>query len=93
MNTNILITSAGKRVTLTQQFRETLKRFYPEAKIFTTDMNPGMAPAGIVSDGCFAVPRVTAADYICNLLKIVIGGGYWNHYSYNRYRTRGFGGK
>ena len=50
MNTNILITSAGKRVTLTKQFQETLRRFYPEAKVFTTDMNPAMAPAGIVSD-------------------------------------------
>ncbi len=47
MNTNILITSAGKRVTLTKQFQETLRRFYPEAKVFTTDMNPAMAPAGL----------------------------------------------
>ena len=49
MNTNILITSAGKRVTLTKQFQETLRRFYPEAKVFTTDMNPAMAPAGMYS--------------------------------------------
>ena len=70
MNTNILITSAGKRVTLTKQFQETLRRFYPEAKVFTTDMNPAMAPAGIVSDGCIAVPRVTDSGYIEMLLTI-----------------------
>lgn len=70
MNTNILITSAGKRVTLTKQFQETLKRFLPEAKVFTTEMNPSMAPAGIVSDGCISVPRVTAPDYIEKLLTI-----------------------
>ena len=69
-NTNILITSAGKRVTLTKQFQETLRRFYPEAKVFTTDMNPAMAPAGIVSDGCIAVPRVTDSGYIEMLLTI-----------------------
>lgn len=57
--TNILITSAGKRVALTRYFKETLHRFFPEAKVYTTDMCPDMAPAAYVSDGCFAVPRVT----------------------------------
>ncbi len=69
-NINILITSAGKRVTLIKQFQETLRRFYPEAKVFTTDMNPAMAPAGIASDGCMVVPRVTAPGYIEVLLTI-----------------------
>lgn len=70
MNTNILITSAGKRVVLTEKFQETLNRFCPGSKVFTTDMNPSMAPAGIISDGCFPVPRVTASDYIEKLLHI-----------------------
>ena len=61
--TNILITSAGKRVALTRYFKETLRRFFPEAKVYTTDMRPDMAPAAYVSDGCFAVPRVTAPEY------------------------------
>lgn len=67
---NILITSAGKRVALTRYFKETLCRFYPSAKVFTTDMNPEMAPAGYVSDGCFKVPRVTSPDYPDILLNI-----------------------
>lgn len=70
MEMNILITSAGKRVILTKKFQETLKRFYSDSKVFTTDMNPDMAPAGIISDGCFVVPRVTATDYIDKLLQI-----------------------
>lgn len=70
MQHNILITSAGKRVALTKYFKETLTRFYPEAKVFTTDMNPAMAPAGYVSDGCFKVPRVTDASYPSQLLEI-----------------------
>ena len=67
---NVLITSAGKRVALTRYFKETLSRFYPDAKVFTTDMNPEMAPAGYVSDGCFKVPRVTSPEYPDILLKI-----------------------
>ena len=67
---NILITSAGKRVALTRHFKETLVRFFPRAKVFTTDMNPEMAPAGYVSDGCFQVPRVTDPSYPELLWKI-----------------------
>ena len=67
---NVLITSAGKRVALTRYFKETLSRFYPDAKVFTTDMNPEMAPAGYVSDRCFKVPRVTSPEYPDILLKI-----------------------
>lgn len=33
-------------------------------------MNPDMAPAGYVSDGCFKVPRVTDKDYPTFLLQI-----------------------
>lgn len=70
MRHNILITSVGKRVALTKYFKETLRRFYPEAKVYTTDMNPQMAPAGYVSDGCFEVPRVTDENYPTLLLDI-----------------------
>lgn len=73
MRHNILITSAGKRVALTKYFKETLSRFYPEAKVFTTDMNPQMAPAGYISDGCFKVPRVTDSTYPALLMNICEG--------------------
>lgn len=75
MKTNILITSAGQRVALVKDFQETLKRFYPNGKVFTTDMNPRMAPAAYVSDGCFEVPRCTSDDYIESLLTICLGNG------------------
>lgn len=70
MQPNILITSAGKRVALVRGVRETLYRYFPNAKVYTTDMNPQMAPAAYVSDGCFKVPRVTSEDYIGVLLEI-----------------------
>lgn len=70
MNYNILITSAGQRVALVRGFQETIVRFFPEAKVFTTDMNPRYAPAAYVSDGCFEVLRVTDPYYIPQLLQL-----------------------
>ncbi len=67
---NILITSAGKRVVLVQIFQKTLNELGLEAKVYTTDMKPEMAPAGIVSDGCVKVSRCTADCYIEELLQI-----------------------
>lgn len=67
---NILITSAGKRVVLVQIFQRTLKDLGLDAKVYTTDMKPEMAPAGIVSDGCIKVSRCTADCYIEELLQI-----------------------
>lgn len=70
MNTNLLITSAGKRVSLVNIFQRELKERCPSAKVYTTDLNPAMAPAGHVSDRCFSVPRVTAENYLDELLSI-----------------------
>lgn len=67
---NILITSAGKRVVLVQIFQRTLKDLGLDTKVYTTDMKPEMAPAGIVSDGCIKVSRCTADCYIDELLQI-----------------------
>lgn len=69
---NILITSAGKRVSLVKIFQQELKARYPEGKVYTVDLNPQMAPAAIVSDGSFAVPRVTDTNYIPSLLDICL---------------------
>lgn len=73
MKSNIIITSAGQRVSLVKDFQETLRRFFPDGKVYTTDMNPRMAPAAYVSDGCFEVPRCTSEDYIESLLFICLG--------------------
>ena len=72
MNINLLITSAGKRVTLTKLFQQSLKEIYPDSKVFTTDMNPGLAPAGIISDNCFKAPRVTDEKYTDFLMEICV---------------------
>ncbi len=72
MKHNIIITSAGQRVVLVREFQETLHRFFPDAKVYTTDMNPMFAPAAYVSDKCFVVPRCTSEDYIETLLSLCI---------------------
>ena len=53
-----------------QIFQKTLNELGLEAKVYTTDMKPEMAPAGIVSDGCVKVSRCTADCYIEELLQI-----------------------
>ena len=60
---NILITSAGRRVSLVKSFQKTLKRFNEEGKVFTTDMQPLLSSACQISDGFFEVPRVTDKKY------------------------------
>ena len=72
MNANLLITSAGKRVTLIRLFQQSVKEIYPKAKVYTTDMNPTLAPAGIISDNCFKIPKVTDVDYVDFLMEICI---------------------
>lgn len=72
---NILISSAGKRVSLVKEFQTELKKVFPEGRVFTTEMNPEMSPAAQISDGCFQVPRVTAPDYIEVLFQICVEHG------------------
>ena len=67
---NILITSAGQRVSLVQAFKTELSRLVENGKVFTVDLNPVLAPACHVSDAYFQVPRVTDATYIDTLLTI-----------------------
>lgn len=69
---NIIITSAGQRVSLIKSFQFELKKIFPQSKVFTTDLNPSLAPACHISDGYFQVPRVTAESYIDDLIKICI---------------------
>lgn len=69
---NILISSAGQRVSLVQFFQKELRAFFPEGKVFTVDNNPSLAPACHISDGYFSVPKVLDNNYITELLSICI---------------------
>lgn len=69
---NILITSAGRRVSLVRFFKKELKDIFPGAKVYTADANPEYSSACRVSDGFFGVPRVSDVNYIKKLLEIVL---------------------
>ena len=69
---NILITSAGRRVSLVREFQKELKEEFIKGKVFTTDMNPTYSSACQVSDGFFKVSRVTEPCYIEELISICV---------------------
>lgn len=67
---NLLITSAGRRVSLVQEFKKTALDFSEEIKVFTTDMEPRLAPACHVSDASFKVNPVTENCFIDQIIEI-----------------------
>lgn len=69
---NILITSAGQRVSLVRAFQKELKQKYSEARVYTVDMQPELSAACNISDRFFKVKRVTDADYIPQLLDLCL---------------------
>jgi carbamoyl-phosphate synthase large subunit len=69
---NILITSAGQRVSLVKAFQKELKELKPNAKVFTTDLNPKLSPACQISDRYFQVLPVIHENYISELLSICL---------------------
>lgn len=67
---NLLITSAGRRVSLVQEFKKTALDFSEDIKVFTTDMEPRLAPACHVSDASFKVNPVTENCFIDQIIEI-----------------------
>ncbi len=67
---NILITSAGRRVSLVRMFKKELKRFFPEAKLYTADADPSLSAACQESDGAFKVMKNDDGGYIDELLSL-----------------------
>ncbi|WP_276482111.1 ATP-grasp domain-containing protein [Paraflavitalea pollutisoli] len=69
---NILITSAGQRVSLVKAFKKELSATYPGSKVYTTDMCPELSAACHVSDRYFRVQRVTDPGYIDELMALCL---------------------
>ena len=59
-------------MSLVRIFQKELNKYFWDARVYTTDMNPQMAPAGMVSEACFKVPRVTDAGYVDELIRICL---------------------
>lgn len=61
---NILVLSAGRRVELVQSFQNALRRHFPGALVYATDMRPDLSAACQIADGSLAVPRATDPQYV-----------------------------
>lgn len=77
---NILITSAGRRVSLVRAFQKELKSIFPNSKVFASDSKPELSAACHVADGYFEVPKLEEERYfeefvaLCqsNQIKLII---------------------
>ena len=69
---NILITSAGRRVELVNSFKTECIKIDNKIKVFCTDVNPELSSACKVADLYFQAPKVTSKEYIGFLKKICV---------------------
>jgi carbamoyl-phosphate synthase large subunit len=67
---NILITSAGQRVSLVNAFKHEFNKI--NMNVYTTDANPALAPACHLSDKFFFISKVTDENYISELLNLCL---------------------
>lgn len=66
---NILITSAGRRVSLVKAFQKELRKIYAEGKIIAADAEPELSAACHTADGYFKVPRLDRPNYLASLIE------------------------
>lgn len=69
---NILITSAGRRVSLVQAFQDSAKRLMPQTMVYACDLRPELSSACYIADKSFKVGLFTDANYIDSLLELAI---------------------
>src|SRR5688500_14227229 len=69
---NILITSAGRRVSLVRMFKKEIQKNFPDARIYTTDAEPMLSAACHESDGAFKVIKNDAEGYVEELLSLAV---------------------
>ncbi|MHA8051681.1 sugar transferase [Aquirufa sp. ROCK-SH2] len=69
-SSNILITSAGQRVSLVRIFKETLNAKGIKSLVYTTDLQPTLSPACEISDQSFQVISVLEKNYVEQLIEI-----------------------
>ncbi len=69
---NILITSAGRRVSLVRSFQNELKRIDSRRKVYATDSDPLLSAACQVADDYFKAPRLDDPNYVDVLIDFCI---------------------
>jgi len=68
---NILISSAGRRVSLVRLFQSAVKELGIDAKVGVTDISQ-FAPTNYIADLAWSVPRVSSENFIPSLLDLCI---------------------
>lgn len=69
---NIIITSAGRRVSLVRAFQKELKQLIPSGLIFASDAEPELSAACHVADRSVKVPLLNHATYVDTLLTVCL---------------------
>lgn len=72
---NILITSAGRRVSLLRHFRESILELNLDSKIYITDLNPALAPTYYFADGVLNIPPTKSDSFVIELLSECLAKG------------------
>lgn len=67
---NLLITSAGRRVSLVRAFQQELRAAYPGALVLAADMEPQLSAACHEADSCFRAPPIADTAYAEAVLSI-----------------------
>jgi carbamoyl-phosphate synthase large subunit len=72
MSDNILITSAGRRVSLIRAFKNELKKILPSGKVIVVDSDIELSAAAQIADMAFKIVRANDGAYIDSLLEICL---------------------
>ncbi|PTQ90035.1 ATP-grasp domain-containing protein [Agitococcus lubricus] len=69
---NILILSAGRRVSLVRDFQRDARQLLPNTHVFAADLKPHLSAACQVADRHFVLPSVRSAEYPQALLALCL---------------------
>lgn len=72
---NILITSAGRRVSLVRFFKRELKKYFPEALLYATDAEPLLSAGCYAADNAYRVRKNNEEGYVEELLELSVDLG------------------
>lgn len=67
---NILITSAGRRVSLIRSFKKELQKAGLMSKVYASDCNPILSAACHIADDFFSVPQLDDPNYVNILIAL-----------------------
>ncbi|WEK44390.1 MAG: ATP-grasp domain-containing protein [Candidatus Sphingomonas colombiensis] len=70
MTVSILICSAGRRVGLSNAFRDAAQALGHKARIIAVDVKPALSAACALADVAYAVPRASDPDYVSALVDL-----------------------